>query len=991
MGKEYGMNVSSFKVELAFEKKLEGLPDPKPFGFNTIASDMDGALYCSDEFNHRVLVFDREWRFLFVIGKRGSAPGEFWYPRGLAVVKGAESNELVVCDSWNHRIQRFDLNGNFLGSFGSIGDGAQQFDEPMEVIPGEDDTVWILDKNNHRVSQYELDGEFLAGFGARCSRTDELLATDHLKRFFDSHFQDPRFFFPTSFSQLGNGNLLIADTNNRRLCELTLFGELKRTVKLDVENRPPYFFPKVVNVLAGDIVVVGDINNFYRIIDWQKPWVDQVVKPGGGNEKDILKTRIENGPPRVAFFDRKLEKLELRAVEVKSDSALSFPDTPFPDENEFAKIPNEWTETEQAKWHSYLKSTSPDNTNGQPVQFLETCLLAAKHAAGNVVNTETLISQHLAKYTGLLEKQEMGAAPGETVSEISSQIAWEHVKFTRLSQERALYRAMLIETLNMAGEILVLYKGRDEIGPICKQFISDLEGELNDCEKNYKEVSSWLKDRIDNVAALDKSAATFAFSALLFSMEQADIAVSFLRMVKKRGYGSNMDHDSFLGHELKNCSQELLTICYLVHFFIFNCSLMWKDAKTATVSCRAALDRSESPGMKAHLLIQLFDLLNKSGANTGELLDTLQQLPAEFDDPPVLLEFAFRFQACGEFERAEKIVDRVKREGGEVNADMLKIIEKRFEALLDVKTPSLHLHENETAGDACLKAGLAPPPVGSNLKYVRSLSIINPATGDIVQPFRSQPVTKNRLAVATKDGKLFLVTDDETHTLLYHAEDEVITSGLEVSDQEEVVLLFRSPAESQDFIRMVSVSVSTGAARDVSDDYSHAPGSSPWRLAQTDDGALVILDVGANEPGIRIVDVGSGVKERTSFALPALGRISDIACRGESIAIACRDKYAVYRVNVDGADGRFIEPSQIAVSGVAVDKNELIYSTGIRDIGIEVFDKHGRRQYSVVSVKGNSDRRFLQSGKLSLGQVPFMDGDLFHTDPVNNKINIFRL
>jgi DNA-binding beta-propeller fold protein YncE len=60
-----------------------------------------------------------------VVGRRGQAPGEFYWPRGIAVMPG---NEIAVADSSNNRIQMFNSRGTLIGSFGDYGSEKGQFD-----------------------------------------------------------------------------------------------------------------------------------------------------------------------------------------------------------------------------------------------------------------------------------------------------------------------------------------------------------------------------------------------------------------------------------------------------------------------------------------------------------------------------------------------------------------------------------------------------------------------------------------------------------------------------------------------------------------------------------------------------------------------------------------------------------------------------------------------------------------------------------------------
>ena len=62
---------------------------------------------------------------LLTFGSRGSQPGLFTWPRGIAV---GPDNSIVVADSSNHRVQIFAENGVHRFSFGCYGNGEGEFD-----------------------------------------------------------------------------------------------------------------------------------------------------------------------------------------------------------------------------------------------------------------------------------------------------------------------------------------------------------------------------------------------------------------------------------------------------------------------------------------------------------------------------------------------------------------------------------------------------------------------------------------------------------------------------------------------------------------------------------------------------------------------------------------------------------------------------------------------------------------------------------------------
>ena len=81
----------------------------------------------ADSSNHRVQLLTPDGAHLKTIRSKGSGPGQFSYPYGVAV--GGDGNWLVA-DNSNHRLQLLTPDGAHLKTIGSKGSGPGQSDSP---------------------------------------------------------------------------------------------------------------------------------------------------------------------------------------------------------------------------------------------------------------------------------------------------------------------------------------------------------------------------------------------------------------------------------------------------------------------------------------------------------------------------------------------------------------------------------------------------------------------------------------------------------------------------------------------------------------------------------------------------------------------------------------------------------------------------------------------------------------------------------------------
>ncbi|VAX13376.1 NHL repeat domain protein [hydrothermal vent metagenome] len=118
--------------------------------------------------NHRVRVFDaHSGKHLFDIGTRGSGDGEFNLPRDAVV--SPYNHHLYVVDGGNFRVQIFDMDGKFIGKFGGIGRRTGQFSRPKGIAVDKWGNVYVVDTAFGNVQLFSPDGKLLMYLGNRGS------------------------------------------------------------------------------------------------------------------------------------------------------------------------------------------------------------------------------------------------------------------------------------------------------------------------------------------------------------------------------------------------------------------------------------------------------------------------------------------------------------------------------------------------------------------------------------------------------------------------------------------------------------------------------------------------------------------------------------------------------------------------------------------------------------------------------------------------------
>ena len=221
-----------------------------------IAFSSDGKIIVSDDFNHRIQIYNRDGALLHSFGAKGSADGELCYPKGIAV----DNDDLIyVADCWNHRIQVFDMEGKSIRAFGNCGEGQGELNEPFHLLIDNNEQLIVVERCNHRLQFFSKEGKSLGYLGSRGTVLEEKLGK--LFQTPSSLLPPPLFEFPTSIAVDNIGNFYITDSGNHRIVKfdrlwnrISSFGEYG--------SEPGQFeYPMWLAMGPNDLLYVADLNN----------------------------------------------------------------------------------------------------------------------------------------------------------------------------------------------------------------------------------------------------------------------------------------------------------------------------------------------------------------------------------------------------------------------------------------------------------------------------------------------------------------------------------------------------------------------------------------------------------------------------------------------------------------------------------------------------------------------------------------------------------
>jgi DNA-binding beta-propeller fold protein YncE len=144
------------------DRYLRALGDPETWSPTDVAIS-GKRLYVTDKKNKQVVLLEKATgEELKRFGRVGAEKGELYTPTNIAV---GPDGSVYVSDTGSFRILRFNSRGKLLQQFGSLGRGLGQFVRPKGVAVDREGRVYVADAAIQNVQIFSPEGELLLFFG----------------------------------------------------------------------------------------------------------------------------------------------------------------------------------------------------------------------------------------------------------------------------------------------------------------------------------------------------------------------------------------------------------------------------------------------------------------------------------------------------------------------------------------------------------------------------------------------------------------------------------------------------------------------------------------------------------------------------------------------------------------------------------------------------------------------------------------------------------
>jgi len=129
---------------------------------HTVRFDGAGNLWTADTGTQTVRKFSLDGKVLLTIGTPGEAGDDQTHMNQPNDVAVAANGDIYVSDGYgNDRVVVFDKNGKYLRSWGKLGTGPGEFSQPHSLVLDSRGRVYVADRNNARIQVFDSKGKFL--------------------------------------------------------------------------------------------------------------------------------------------------------------------------------------------------------------------------------------------------------------------------------------------------------------------------------------------------------------------------------------------------------------------------------------------------------------------------------------------------------------------------------------------------------------------------------------------------------------------------------------------------------------------------------------------------------------------------------------------------------------------------------------------------------------------------------------------------------------
>ncbi len=246
-----------FGIEKTMEVRLDALSEPIVSMFGVLVHD--DHLYITDGFNHNLQRIACDGTRTLKIGKKGKGPGEFWNPKGTAIIPWSidgRRESLACCDYGNHRVELFSTDGEFITSFGQFGNGQDEFNGPYDLVASDDERLSIVDRCNHRIKRVSRKFQVDEITGGSC-RKDVAQDDDESKRAERSGYTKwtrAAFEYPAGMWEAADGRQMISD--RKHLCI-----EIRDGLMRPLHQVPDNIMPRNVTGDKYRMLVKDEVSN----------------------------------------------------------------------------------------------------------------------------------------------------------------------------------------------------------------------------------------------------------------------------------------------------------------------------------------------------------------------------------------------------------------------------------------------------------------------------------------------------------------------------------------------------------------------------------------------------------------------------------------------------------------------------------------------------------------------------------------------------------